>query len=118
MDMEASRAKKFIGSYMAAIEEPTHAIVFTAGVGENNAEIRAKICENMEHLGVKLDPAKNEAAKTFMGAGEMEISAPDSRVKVFMIPTNEELVLVEDTVAIMNGTYNPDHVKMDYSFAK
>ena len=53
-----------------------------------------------------------------MGAGEMEISAPDSKIKVFMIPTNEELVLVEDTVAIMNGTYNPDHVKMDYSFAK
>ena len=54
----------------------------------------------------------------FMGAGEMEISAPDSAVKIFMIPTNEELVLVEDTVAIMNGTYNPDHLKMDYSFAK
>lgn len=118
MDMESARAKKFIGSYIAAMGEPLDAIVFTAGVGENNADIRAKICENMEHLGIKLDPAKNEAAKAFLGAGEMEISAPDSRVKVFMIPTNEELVLVEDTVAIMNGTYNPDHVKMDYSFAK
>ncbi|MBD5391368.1 acetate kinase [bacterium] len=118
MEMEAARAKKFIGSYMAAMGEETHAIVFTAGVGENNADIRAKICENMEHLGVKLDAEKNIAAKAFLGAGEMEISAPDSKVKVFMIPTNEELVLVEDTVAIMNGTYNPDHVKMDYSFAK
>lgn len=118
MDMESARAKKFIGSYIAAMGEPLDAIVFTAGVGENNADIRAKICDNMEYLGIKLDPAKNEAAKAFLGAGEMEISAPDSRVKVFMIPTNEELVLVEDTVAIMNGTYNPDHVKMDYSFAK
>ncbi len=118
MDMEAARAKKFVGSYIAAMGEPLDAIVFTAGVGENNAEIRAKICENMSHLGIKLDKAKNEAAKAFLGAGEMEISTPDSAVKVFMIPTNEELVLVEDTVAIMNGTYNPDHVKMDYSFAK
>jgi len=118
MDMESARAKKFIGSYMAAIGAPLDAIVFTAGVGENNAEIRERICADMEHLGIKLDPAKNDAAKVFMGAGETEISAPDSRVRVFMIPTNEELVLVEDAVAIMNGTYNPDHLKMNYSFAK
>lgn len=118
MDMEAARAKKFIGSYMATIGEPLNAIVFTAGVGENNADIRAKICENMTHMGIKLDPAKNEAAKAFLGAGETEISAPDSKVKVFMIPTNEELVLVEDTMAIIKGTYNPCHLKMKYSFSR
>ena len=49
---------------------------------------------------------------------EMEISTPDSRVKIFMVATNEELVIVEDTIAIMNGTYNPNHLEMDYSFAK
>ncbi len=118
MEMEAARAKKFIGSYIAAIEEPVDAIVFTAGVGENNYIVREKICAGLSHMGIKLDAEKNRAAMAFMGAGEMEISAPDSAVKIFMIPTNEELVLVEDTVAIMNGTYNPDHLKMDYSFAK
>ena len=118
MDMEASRAKKTIGSYIATIGAPVDAIVFTAGVGENNYMVREKICENMEHLGIKLDAEKNRNALAFMGAGETEISAPDSKVKVFMIPTNEELVLVEDTVAIMDGKYNSDHLKMDYSFAK
>jgi acetate kinase len=53
-----------------------------------------------------------------MNSGETEISTPDSKIKVFMIPTNEELVLVEDTLAILNGTYNPDHLNMDYSFIK
>ncbi|MDR0726742.1 MAG: acetate kinase [Rickettsiales bacterium] len=117
-DMESSRAKKFIGSYMAAIEGPVDAIVFTAGVGENDAPLRAKICKGLEHLGIKLDLDVNAKTMTFMGSGETEISAPDSRVKVFMIPTNEELVLAEDAIAIMNGRYDADHLKMEYSFAK
>jgi acetate kinase len=117
-DMESSRAKKFIGSYMAAIEGPIDAIVFTAGVGENDTLIREKICNGLEHLGVKLDKDLNAKTMTVKGCGETEISAPDSRVKIFMIPTNEELVLVEDALAIMNGTYDADHLKMNYSFAK
>jgi len=117
-DMEASRAKKFIGSYIATIGEPVDAIVFTAGVGENGHLTRAAICKDMEHLGIKLDTEINNKTMTFMGAGETLISAPDSQVKVFMIPTNEELVLVEDTIAILNGTYNPDHLSMEYSFTK
>lgn len=116
IEMEVFRAKKFIGEYLAAIGAPVDALVFTAGVGENNPIMREKICTGLQHLGIKLDAEKNNAARAFMGGGEMEISAIDSPVKIFMIPTNEELVLVEDTVAIMNGTYNPNHLKMEYSF--
>jgi len=59
----------------------------------------------------------NNRTFVFKGAGETDLSAADSRVKIFMIPTDEEAVLVEDTIAIMNGTYNPNHLEMDYSFA-
>ncbi len=117
-EMECHRAKKFIGQYMAAIEEPVDAIVFTAGVGENGPMLRERVCAGLEHLGIKLDAEKNAAALGFKGVGEVEISAPDSKVKVFMIPTNEELVLVEDTLAILNGTYDADHLAMNYSFNK
>lgn len=117
MDMEIHNVKKYIGAYMASLGH-TDAIVFTAGVGENNPFLREQFCAGLEEFGVKIDKAKNEAAVAYMGAGETEISTTDSRVKVLMIPTNEELVIVEDTLAIMNGTYNPDHLKMDYSFVK
>ncbi len=117
-DIESSRAKKFIGSFMAAIEEPVDAIVFTAGVGENGAMMREKICAGLEHMGIKLDEKVNSETFTFKGCGETLISAADSKIKVFMIPTNEELVIVEDTLAILNSTYNPDHLKMEYSFVK
>jgi acetate kinase len=116
-EIECLRSKKFIGQYMAAIEAPIDAIVFTAGVGENGALMRERVCAGLEHLGVKLDVAKNAETFGFKGAGETLLSAPDSRVKVFMIPTNEELVLVEDTLAILNGTYDPDHLAMEYSFS-
>lgn len=117
MDMEIHNVKKYIGAYMAQLGH-TDAIVFTAGVGENNPHLRERFCEGLTEFGIKLDLDKNAKTAAFLGSDETEISAPDSRVKVFMIPTNEELVIVEDTLAIMNGTYNPDHLKMEYSFAK
>lgn len=117
IDMEAHNVKKYIGSYMAELGH-TDALVFTAGVGENDDYLREKFCSGLEELGVKLDKEKNAAALARKGVDEMEISTPDSRVKIFMIATNEELVIVEDTIAIMNGTYNPNHLEMDYSFAK
>lgn len=116
-DMEIHNAKKYIGAYMAELGH-TDAIVFTAGVGENNPYLRERFCEGLEEFGIKIDKEKNDKAACYLGAGETDISAPDSRVKLLMIPTNEELVIVEDTMAIMNGTYNPDHLKMEYSFAK
>jgi acetate kinase len=72
----------------------------------------------LEPLGIKLDPEKNAAALARKGVESAIISTDDSPIKIIMVATNEELVIVEDTIAIMNGTYNPDHLKMDYSFAK
>ena len=117
LEMEAHNVKRYIGAFMAELGH-VDALVFTAGVGENDDYLREKFCSGMEELGIKLDKEKNSAALARKGVDEAEISAPDSRVKIFMIATNEELVIVEDTLAIMNGTYNPNHLEMDYSFAK
>lgn len=117
LNIEANNAKKYIGAYMAELGH-VDAVVFTAGVGENDDYLRAQITSGLEELGIKVDAEKNAKGLARLGAGEVEISTSDSRVKVLMIPTNEELVIVEDTIAIMNGTYNPDHMKMEYSFSK
>ena len=74
--------------------------------------------DGLENIGIKLDMKKNNETLARKGAGETVISTPDSPVKLFMIPTNEELVIVEDTLAIMNKTYNPNHLLMNYSFAQ
>ena len=112
LDVEAYRLKKYIGSYAAALGG-VDAIVFTAGVGENAAVIREKAVEGLEFMGIHLDREKN--AKTFSKSGETEITTPDSPVKVFVIPTNEELVFVEDVVGILNDTYT-EHTKFPYTF--
>lgn len=112
LDVEAYRLKKYIGSYAAALGG-VDAIVFTAGVGENAAVIREKAVEGLEFMGIHLDREKN--AKTFSKSGETEITKPDSPVKVFVIPTNEELVFVEDVVGILNDTYT-EHTKFPYTF--
>jgi len=117
LEMEVHTVKKYIGAFMAELGH-TDALVFTAGVGENDDYLRGKFCEGMEELGIKLDKEKNAKALARLDAGECEISAPDSRVKIFMIPTNEEIVIVEDTLGIMNKTYDANHLKMNYSFAK
>lgn len=114
--IETHNVKKYIGAFMAELGH-TDAIVFTAGVGENDDFLREKFCSGLEELGVKLDKEANENALARKGVDEAVISTPDSKVKVLMIATNEELVIVEDTLAIMNGTYNADHLKMAYSFA-
>ena len=72
-------------------------IVFTAGVGENQKNRRAGICKRLEFLGIKLDEAKNEVK-----GEEMEISTPDSKIKVFVIPTNEELVIARETQKLIS----------------
>ena len=118
IDMEAHNIKKYIGGLMAVIGEKIDAIVFTAGVGENDDFLREKFCSGLEHLGIKLDKQRNAAAVARKGVERAVISTDDSKVKIFMIATNEELVIVEDTLAIMNGTYNPNHLLMDYSFAR
>ena len=83
--------KKYIGSYAAAMGG-CDAIVFTAGVGENSIDTRAAICEGLEYMGVKIDPERNKVR-----GGEHLISTDDSKVKVYVIATNEELVIARDT---------------------
>ena len=84
---------KYIGGYMVALGG-CNAIVFTAGLGENQAAHRAVVGEYLSFLGVKIDPQLNKA--TVLGK-EGKISAPDSSIEVFVIPTNEELVIARDT---------------------
>ena len=77
------------------------ALVFTAGIGENRDEIRSAACKNMDYLGLKLDEELN--AKTKLQGDNVCISTPDSKVKVYVIPTNEELVIARDTEMIVSG---------------
>ena len=112
LEMECYRLRKYFGAYLAAIG-PVDAIVFTAGVGEFAPHIRAKAVAGLEFLGIKMDPAKNELART--RNAETCISADDSKIKIFVIPTDEELVMTEDAYALMKGTYDV-HTNFTYSF--
>ncbi|HXQ71277.1 MAG TPA: acetate kinase [Pyrinomonadaceae bacterium] len=93
------RARKYIGSYLAAMNG-AEAIVFTGGIGENSGEIRARICSDLAWLGVELDEELN--ASNGVGKGG-QISTDTSRVSVFVIPTNEELLIARDTVRVVQG---------------
>ena len=85
---------KYIGAYCTALGG-IDAIVFTAGIGENSPYIREKILENMKFLGIKISKGSNEKNKTV-------ISSVNSKVKVFVIPTDEELVIAKDTFSIVS----------------
>ena len=102
--MLAYEVKKFIGSYMAAMDG-CDAIVFTAGLGENQPQLRRRICANLDSFGIKVDEAVNE--EYIHGKGGVDgaglISTKDSRIPVFVIPTNEELVIARDTRDIVLG---------------
>ena len=90
------RIKKYVGAYAAAMGG-VDIVVFTAGVGENQSSMRAEVCHNMEWMGIKLDEEKN---KTVRGV-EAVISTPDSKVTVVVIPTDEELMIASDTMALL-----------------
>ena len=111
-DMEAHRVKKYIGSYMAILGR-VDALVFTAGVGEFAWFMRKKILEGLEGIGIVYDPKKNEMSHT--RNTETLISKPESKIPVYIIPTDEELVMTEDAYALMAGTYDA-HTKFNYSF--
>ena len=102
-EIECYRLRKYIGAYAAALGR-VDAIVFTAGVGENSFPHRLKICEGLGFLGVKIDGSKNKRAVG--GEKEMEINSPDSPVKVFVIPTDEELMFAKEVFAILKGRYD------------
>jgi acetate kinase len=111
-DIEAHRVKKYIGAYQAVLGR-VDALVFTAGVGEFASFMRKKILDGLEGIGIVYDPARNGLART--RNAETLISAPDSRIPVYIIPTDEELVMTEDAYALMAGTYDV-HTKFTYSF--
>ena len=94
LDKFAYEVKKYIGAYAAALGG-LDVLVFTAGVGENGVLMRSMICEGLEFLGVKLDAEKNK-----LRGDERIISAPDSKVTVWVIPTNEELMIAQDTAEL------------------
>jgi acetate kinase len=88
------RVKQYLGSYLAQMNG-ADAIVFTGGIGENSAEVRGRVCADMGFLGIALDAGKNEAA---VGGKEGDVGAEGARVRTFVIPTNEELLIARDTV--------------------
>ncbi len=95
LDAFIYRVAKYIGSYVAAMNG-VDAIAFTGGIGENDCATRGKICEYLGYLGIEIDPENNSKR-----GEEMYISTPDSKVKVMVIPTNEELAIARETVALV-----------------
>jgi acetate kinase len=91
------RVRKYIGSYLSAMNG-TDAIIFGGGIGENSAKIRAMICQEMDWCGIEIDEARNEAQ---IKRNEGIISTEDSKIKVWVIPTNEELLIARDTVRLI-----------------
>ena len=96
-EMLLKSVRHYVGAYAAELGK-VDAIVFTAGIGENDAELREKVCDYLGFMGVKIDKAKNDCR-----GKELEISTPDSSVKVFIIPTDEELMIAKDTEAIVKA---------------
>jgi acetate kinase len=92
--------KKFIGSYAAAMNG-LDAVVFTAGIGENNARIRELVCTDMEFLGISIDKDVNNNVPRPLK--NTTLSSADSKVKVYLIPTNEELVIAKDTEELVKA---------------
>ncbi len=96
-DMLVYEIKKYIGSYAAAMNG-LDAVLFTGGIGENAFDVREKVCENMEFFGIKLDKEANNGLR-----GQLKkISAEDSKVQVWVVPTNEELLIARDTLTLIS----------------
>ena len=89
--------QKYIGSYAAAMNG-VDAILFTGGIGENSWEVREAVCENMDFFGIKIDKELNKSIR-----GKLQkISTPDSKIEVWIVPTNEELLIARDTLALIS----------------
>ena len=96
LEVFANTVVRFVGAYVAEMNG-VDAIAFTAGVGENNQAVRKMVCEQLGYLGVSLDEKANEKRRE-----EIMISTPDSKVKVFVIPTNEELAIARETLELLS----------------
>jgi acetate kinase len=98
MEMYNYRIKKYVGSY-AAVMGGLDILIFTGGIGENDDAVRQSVCSDMEYMGVTIDPSKNKGLRGV----EMDISEAGSRVRVLVVPTNEELVIAQDTKQIVEA---------------
>ena len=98
IDVFCYHVKKYIGAYLAAMNG-ADALIFTGGIGENASHIRARICEQMDALGIALDPQKNNTADT----AARDISSQSAKVQTWVIPTDEELLMARDTVRCILG---------------
>lgn len=96
-EMYEYRIRKYIGSYIAAMNG-VDAITFTAGIGENTPSIRANICHNLSCFGIEIDDEANQKRDS-----EIEISIPDSKIKVYVVSTDEEIIIASDTVEIITS---------------
>ncbi len=105
LDVFVASARHWIGSFFFELNG-ADAIVFTAGIGENRPELRQAICANLDQLGIVLDPAKNNAVK----AQEAVISAANSRVKILVIPTNEELVVAREVKRFLENSMSASRI--------
>ncbi len=97
LDMNAYRIKKYIGAYVAAMNG-LDAIIFTAGIGENSDILRKLVCQDMDYLGIELDPTQNEKRSHKL----REINTASSRVKILVVPTNEELEIAKQCYRLLN----------------
>ena len=95
LEMYCYRIKKYVGAYTAAIGN-VHALVFTAGVGENSDVVRERVCSNLQNIGYKIDVEKNRGVR----GKELDIATADSPIRILIIPTNEELMIAQDTYAL------------------
>lgn len=97
LDIYTTEVRRHLGGLLVELGG-TDVIVFTGGIGENGANIRASVCRNLESLGIALDPDANDSAQ-----GECEISRPESRTRIWVVPTNEELVVARQTYELLQG---------------
>lgn len=96
LEMYNYRIKKYVGAYLAVLDG-ADAIIFTGGVGENQAITREYVCDHMEYAGIKIDKELNNSVR----AKEVVVSASDSKVKIMIVPTDEELMIARDTLALV-----------------
>jgi acetate kinase len=99
IDIFCYRARKYVGAYLAALNG-ADALLFAGGIGENAPSIRARICDGLQWLGIELDAERNEAT---VGGSEGLISSEGSRVEIWVVPTDEELLIARDTVRVVQG---------------
>jgi acetate kinase len=97
LDVFVSGIRHYLGAYLVELGG-ADAIVFTGGIGENGKQIRTAVCAGLEELGIRLDPSANQSAK-----GESQISAAESRIQIWVVPTNEEIIVARQTQTLLEG---------------